>query len=198
MLQPGGVSVLAPSFRFPVRKSAHLKFFVKLMKIASLKNLIHETLPYPGPRTTFAVETVASILERDLDATISFWWGLVEKEKERSRIPLPPEERTAHLPTLIRDVIVRLRLPRSAKAAISHAACDHGTLRRTQGYTVAMLVEESRILQVSIFHTLNNNLRTVDFSKLLLDVITIADEVDSQLKQAALCYVEPEALRVVA
>ena len=61
-----------------------------------------------------------------------------------------------------------------------------------------MLVEESRILQVSIFHTLNNNLRTVDFSKLLLDVITIADEVDSQLKQAALCYVEPEALRVVA
>jgi hypothetical protein len=137
-------------------------------------------------------------LERDLDATISFWWGLVEKEKELSRIPLPPEERTAHLPTLIRDVIVRLRLPRSAKAAISHAACDHGTLRRKQGYTVAMLVEESRILQVSIFHTLNNNLRTVDFSKLLLDVITIADEVDSQLKQAALCYVEPKALRVVA
>jgi hypothetical protein len=61
-----------------------------------------------------------------------------------------------------------------------------------------MLVEESRILQVSIFHTLNNNLRTVDFSKLLLDVITIADEVDSQLKQAALCHVEPKALRVVA
>ena len=53
-----------------------------------------------------------------------------------------------------------------------------------------MVVEESRILQVSIFNTLNNNLRTVDFSKLLLDVITIADEVDSQLKQATLCYVD--------
>jgi hypothetical protein len=31
----------------------------------------------------------------------------------------------------------------------------------------------------------------VDFSKVLLDVITIADEVDSQLKQAMLSYVEP-------
>jgi hypothetical protein len=70
---------------------------------------------------------VASILERDLDATISFWWGLVEKEKERSRIPLPPEERTAHLPTLIRDVIVRLRLPRSGKVRFltPHATMGH-------------------------------------------------------------------------
>jgi hypothetical protein len=45
---------------------------------------------------------------------------------------------------------------------------------------------------------LNNNLSTVDFSKLLLGVTTIADEVDSQWKQAALCYVEPKAMRVVA
>jgi CheY-like chemotaxis protein len=33
----------------------------------------------------------------------------------------------------------------------------------------------------------------VDFSKVLLDVITIADEVDSQLKQAMLSFDEPQA-----
>jgi hypothetical protein len=38
-------------------------------------------------------------------------------------------------------------------------------------------------LQVSIFQTLQDNLSTVDFSLLLMDVMTIADEVDSQLKQ---------------
>ena len=54
-----------------------------------------------------------------------------------------------------------------------------------------MVVEESRILQVSIFNTLQNNLAKIDFSKVLLDVITIADEVDSQLKQAMLSYVGP-------
>lgn len=46
-----------------------------------------------------------------------------------------------------------------------------------------MIVEESRILQVSIFHTLEKNLSTVNFSLLLADVMTIADECDSQLKQ---------------
>jgi hypothetical protein len=34
----------------------------------------------------------------------------------------------------------------------------------------------------------------VDFSKVLLDVITIADEVDSQLKQAMLCFVQGGSL----
>jgi hypothetical protein len=41
---------------------------------------------------------------------------------------------------------------------------------------------------VSIFSTLQRNLCGVDFSRLLLDVVTIADEVDSQLKQAIFCY----------
>ena len=53
-----------------------------------------------------------------------------------------------------------------------------------------MLVEESRILEVSIFSTLHKHLRRLDFSKVLLDVATVADEVDSQLKQAMVGYVE--------
>jgi hypothetical protein len=77
------------------------------------------------------------------------------------------------------------------KANLSTSARQHGDLRRKQGYTAAMVVEESRILQVSIFNTLQNNLAKVDFSKVLLDVITIADEVDSQLKQAMLSYATP-------
>ena len=76
-------------------------------------------------------------------------------------------------------------------ADASTSARQHGDLRRKQGYTAAMVVEESRILQVSIFNTLQKNLDKVDFSKVLLDVITIADEVDSQLKQAMLSYATP-------
>ncbi|HEX9344286.1 MAG TPA: hypothetical protein VF900_00115, partial [Candidatus Acidoferrum sp.] len=48
-----------------------------------------------------------------------------------------------------------------------------------QGYTAAMVVDESRILQVCIFSTLHRNERRVKFSKLLPDVVTIADEVDA-------------------
>ena len=54
------------------------------------------------------------------------------------------------------------------------------------------MVEESRFLQVSIFETLQNNLSTVDFSLLLTDVMTIADEVDSQLKQTIISFMGQE------
>jgi DNA-binding NtrC family response regulator len=48
--------------------------------------------------------------------------------------------------------------------------------RKSQGYTSAMLVHDSRILQVTLFGTLRRSLSALDFSLLLPDVMTIADE----------------------
>jgi hypothetical protein len=53
-----------------------------------------------------------------------------------------------------------------------------------------MLVHESRILQVSLFETLKNNMNALDFSLLLPDVMTIADEVDAQLTQTMGSYMK--------
>jgi hypothetical protein len=139
-----------------------------------------------------STESVADILEQELDPTIHEWLGLVEKEPDLIRIPLNFEERTGHLPKLLHDVIARLRLDKGSKAPLSVAASHHGELRLKQGYTAAMVVDESRILQVCIFSTLHRNERRVTFSKLLPDVVTIADEVDAQLKQQILCFLSAE------
>ena len=96
------------------------------------------------------------------------------------------------------DLVRRLRLLPNAKIPVSAAAQEHGVLRRLQGYTVAMLVEESRILQVSIFGTLQDNLGSVDFSTVLLDVMTIADEVDSQLKQTMVGFTDTQPAKAAA
>jgi len=54
------------------------------------------------------------------------------------------------------------------------------------------------MLQVSIFQTLQHNLQKVDFSLLLLDVMIIADEVDSQLAQAMSSYIAEANLNRLA
>jgi hypothetical protein len=138
-------------------------------------------------------ERVAAILERDAEPTIRDRMSKVELNEELCRVSLSYKERTGHLPLLLGDLVRRLRLAPNAKLPNSAAAREHGIMRRKQGYTVAMAVEESRILQVSIFGTLHNNLRSVDFSTVLLDVMTIADEVDSQWKQSMLGFMEPPA-----
>jgi DNA-binding response OmpR family regulator len=168
------------------------EILVKPIKIASLREIIREKLKNPIVRQPLTTVSVASILEQDLEVTVKAWMTLVEHNVELTCVPLNFEERTGHLPNLLADLIYRLRLPATAKANFSLAAHQHGDLRRRQGYSAAMMVEESRILQVSIFRTLQNHLSSVDFSHVLLDVMTIADEVDSQLKQAMLSFVEPE------
>jgi hypothetical protein len=141
-----------------------------------------------SPANATGTECVADILERELAPTIRDWMGLVEKEPDLARIRLNFQERTGHLPKLLHDVIARLRLAQGSKAPVSVAASHHGELRKEQGYTAAMVVDESRILQVSIFSTLHRNEHLVKFSTLLPDVVTIADEVDAQLKQQILCF----------
>jgi hypothetical protein len=154
--------------------------------------MTNTTGPPVGAGTSLPVlagsDSVADILEQELDPTIREWIGLVEKEPDLVHISLNFEERTGHLPRLLHDVIARLRLSKGSKAPVSIAARHHGTLRLKQGYTAAMVVDESRILQVSIFSTLHRNEHRVKFSKLLPDVVTIADEVDAQLKQQILCF----------
>jgi hypothetical protein len=144
-----------------------------------------------------ATKTVADILEHQLDGVIEDWLARVEKETDLTAIPLNFQERTGHLPQLLRDVIRRLRLDAETQAPISEAASHHGDLRSKQGYTVAMAVEESRLLQVTIFSTLHKNEKHLDFSALLLDVVTIADEVDAQLKQQILRFMAADAAQVV-
>ena len=160
------------------------EILVKPMDVASMVALIRAKLQKRGRRKLTNIERVAAILERDSDATIAHWLQRVNREPELMAVPLDDTRRTGHLPKLLQELVKRLRVPRSlGTKAVSEAAVLHGQIRQSQGYSVPMLVEESRVLQVSIFETLQRNLSTVDFSLLLLDVMTIADEVDSQLKQ---------------
>jgi hypothetical protein len=144
---------------------------------------------------TASIESVADILERELQSVIVDWLARVEQEPDLKCIPLNFEERTGHLPHLLHDVIGRLRLDAGTKAPISKAAAEHGDLRRKQGYTVAMAVEESRLLQVTIFSTLHKNVKNLEFSMLLPDVVTIADEVDAQLKEQMLRFMAADAAK---
>jgi ActR/RegA family two-component response regulator len=165
------------------------EILVKPMDVNMLVDAIKQRLAV-GPTRTRLVESVATILERSADGTISDWYALVVKEESLMAIPMTFELRSGHLAQVFQDLVLRLRSSQvlGSKELLSTAAAQHGTARRKQGYTAAMMVEESRILQVSVFNTLQKNLANIDFSVVLIGVMTIADEIDSQLGQAMRSY----------
>jgi CheY-like chemotaxis protein len=161
------------------------EILIKPMDVLSLIQVINQRVAR-GPQRTREIETVATILERTAGSTMREWFARVQADEELMSISLNYEQRCSHLPTVFIDLVHRLRSqgPVGAKVLKSAAAARHGVNRFRQGYTPAMLVEESRMLQTSIFHTLRNNLVNIDYSVLLIGVMTIADELDFQLSQA--------------
>jgi len=166
------------------------EILVKPMKVEALVTAIKQRLASgsPGMRV---VETVAAILERSAESCIGEWFKRIETDEKVVSVSMSYEQRCGHLPQVFRDLVSRLlsSKPIGSKEVVSVAAAMHGLNRRRQGYTAAMMVEESRMLQVTIFDTLQKNLATIDFSVLLIGVMTIADEIDSQLSQAMDSYI---------
>jgi CheY-like chemotaxis protein len=166
------------------------QILVKPMEVTVLVEAIKQRLAI-GPPGLRVVETVAAILERSVPTTIQAWFDRIQTDAKVMSIPLSYGDRSGHLPQVFRDLVSRLlsSKPIGSKELVSAAAAEHGLNRRRQGYTAAMMVEESRMLQVTIFETLQSNLANIDFSVLLIGVMTIADEIDSQLSQAMDSYI---------
>jgi hypothetical protein len=133
--------------------------------------------------TKLKLASVADILEREIKPTIKEWLRRVNLVPELTDIPLSDLDRTAHLAKLYSDLISRLRLAEDVVSPISVDATAHGQIRHGQGYSAPMLVEESRLFQVTTFGTLHLYQSELDHSQVLLDVAVIADEVDAQLME---------------
>ena len=97
-----------------------------------------------GQSATLEIESVADILERQLDSVIQDWLSRVEKESELTCIPLSFEDRTGHLPLLLRAVasgrsnkssdLAGRRYPRrSAAQARLHSCYGGGGIASTSG-----------------------------------------------------------------
>ena len=123
----------------------------------------------------FTKERVGAILLRSTSVIVKDWLARAKQSSELNRVALSDEERTGHLPKLVEDLALRLSKTSAATkdsdSVSSDAAIAHGKLRYQQGYTPAMLVHESRILQVTIFGTLHNNIDSLDHRLQLPDVI---------------------------
>jgi len=160
-----------------------------LMKPVNFPGLLEEIRQRLQNRNSSATPrkcmTVGAILKRDSLDLIKRWMGRVATNNELTTVPLEMAERSGHLPLMLENIITRLQNTRElgAPAKRSPEAVAHGVLRFSQGYTAPLIVQESRLLQVCIFETIQKSLLNVDFSLVLPDVMLIADEVDSQLTQ---------------
>jgi hypothetical protein len=130
---------------------------VKPFEVKQLTGLLDKKRLTSKPSLSPAKEGVASILDRDLAILMQRWLARVKAVKELAALPLPAKERTTYLPKMIKNITARLRATRDLEAvdSPSQAAIAHGQSRYRRGYTAPLIVQELRLLQVSIFETIH-------------------------------------------
>jgi DNA-binding response OmpR family regulator len=171
------------------------EIIVKPVEVQQLADLVRERLRIRRPADQPNKERVSAMLHRCSETIVKDWLARVKQVGELNHLMLEDEARMGFLPKLIADLVLRLNTPikgspQDSDATFSTAGDLHGELRYAQGYTPEMLVHESRILQLTLFETLNNNANALNFSSLLPDVMTIADEVEAQLTQTMGSYMK--------
>ena len=127
------------------------EILTKPIELALLRETIRVGLANRSSRPRPATQSVASILENDVEITVLNWMSLVERDGELTCMPMRFQDRTGHLPLLLRDLITRPRLPALAQAPFSMAARKHGEVRRRLRLYTRHFRGGVAQLQVSIF-----------------------------------------------
>ena len=140
--------------------------------------------PSENPRKS---ERVPSVVEKNKDKVMGEWLRRVQANEELQIVTLSEAERRDHVPGLLEEAISHAR-GEYIGAGRQKAAEQHGTLRYYQGYSVPMLIAESRLLQDVIAECIQSNFLLIDLSKLMADVLKMTDTISMELEQSVRAF----------
>src|SRR5215469_9452634 len=100
----------------------------------------------------------ATLIRENANTIIEGCSQAIDRNPQFARIDLPRTARIDHLPGVLEQLANRLEIPNLNDKHEMESAWDHGKMRRQQGYSVLMIVEEARILYSVIAETLHANL----------------------------------------
>src|SRR5215467_371161 len=113
----------------------------------------------------------------------------VKSHAELSQIRVSDQEWLDHLPGVLSDLVEMLESPPTETSERTmRSASQHGRVRRDQGYSVPMMIEEARIVSDVVFEIIQRNLMALDLSRLIADVRCMNDSLQAQLTASVAAY----------
>jgi ActR/RegA family two-component response regulator len=134
------------------------------------------------------------LVEANRDWILRQWLQAVEEDKELASISLPEAERKDHVPRLLERAVTKAR-GKAANQADSSPSKLHGQARYAQGYTMAMLVREARILQKVLSELVGRNLLAIEISYLITDMSRMNDSILAELEESCHSFEQQKKAR---
>lgn len=137
----------------------------------------------------------SAVIRENTPAIIESCFAEIDRGPQFARIDLPRSARIDHLPGLLQQLVNRLeKNPDVNDKQETESARAHGKMRRQQGYSAPMIVEESRILYRVIADTLHANLLDMDISSIIPDLEQISDNLSVMLAESLRSFLTEEQI----
>ena len=167
-------------------------YLVKPADIQSLIGSIESKLQNREPYHPLPIKRVGAILHENADQITRKTLQRMASHPELAELELSERERVDHLPAFLRGIAAQLESSGVKAATVTGAAAEHGRTRYRQGYSIPLMIEDARLLQDAIYEVIQDNLLSLDLSRLISDLRRMHDTVDIELKEAIQAYITEE------
>jgi ActR/RegA family two-component response regulator len=140
---------------------------------------------------------VSEVLLENADEITSRWLREVKADIRLALVRVPDEQRVDRLPLLLKDLARALESDSPPIPSESlHSAAVHGADRARQGYTIPLLVSETRILNRVIAGVLQENLLRLDLSTLFSHTLRMGEYLQALLEESIRAFQAAESKQV--
>jgi DNA-binding response OmpR family regulator len=160
-------------------------YLVKPSEIKTLITSLENKLREREPHGALGFKRLATILRESVEQITVKAVHKMKVDSQLSRFRLADSQRATGIVEMIRSVAEGLESPDcQIPDTIMRPAREHGKLRRKQGYSVPDLVEETRLIDDSIYEFVEENLLHLDVSRLIPDLRQVNNTLERQLRHA--------------
>jgi ActR/RegA family two-component response regulator len=168
-------------------------YFTKPADISSLVTTLREKALRPRELSRVPTKRLALVIRENTYKIIACWTEQVRKDSRIAAIPSSEAERNQGLARLLEVLAAALEAHEvQIPAEEMNAAAIHGKNRARQGYTIPLLVAETRILNRVIAEILHENLLSMDLSTLIWDTLKLGEFLQAILEESTRAFQEME------
>jgi ActR/RegA family two-component response regulator len=166
-------------------------YITKPTDTETLGDKIRGKLAAPKPERYVQTKRLMQIVEENIPEITEQWLDKVRADPGLGAIQISDEARTDHVPRVL-DVGIRIAGGDKLAEMETSAARDHGIIRRKQGYTIPLMIRETRFLEDVVANCIQENLLSVEVSHIIPDMIAVRRTIQVLLEESIEAFLETQ------
>jgi YesN/AraC family two-component response regulator len=164
-------------------------YITKPADTETLADKIRAKLAEPKREHYVNSKRLSQVVEENVPEITESWLDAVRADPMLAAINISNEARTDHIPRVL-EVTLRISRGEEIGEFDTHAARDHGVMRRKQRYTVPLLIRETRLLHDVIANCMQKNLLAIEISHLIPDMLIIHQTIQKLLEESVIAFLQ--------